>query len=182
MYFRLRSSTSSTTLQIYVFLKDNWSHTTLFPQLQFATPIAQWVKTKSTLLLKKSMGRWPFYTENVLVSVLNEHLSATRNLPKRFSPRYSGSQHADWISENLNCTRLLLQLGSICSHWRSVIWSALSLWTMYLLGRTQFLPWSSRSCFPMQEIVAPLLKWTWTRYLTKACYSFFNITGCRFEP
>ena len=110
---------------------------TLFPQLQFAIPIAQWVKTKSTLLLKKSMGRWPFYTENVLVSVASSMsiFQPRETFPKRFSLRYSGSQHADWISENLNCTRLLLQLGSICSHWRSIIWSAPSLWTMYLLGR-----------------------------------------------
>jgi len=57
--------------------------------------------------LKKLMRRWPFYTKNVLMSVESSMsiCQLRETFLQRFSPRYSGFQHAIWISENLNCTR-----------------------------------------------------------------------------
>ena len=70
---------------------------------------------------------------------LNEHLSATRNLPPevlteifRLSAYKLNLREPHLYSIK---TQMLVRLGSICSHWRSIIWSAPSLWTTCLLGR-----------------------------------------------
>ena len=75
---------------------------------------------------------------------LNEHLSATRNLPPKVLTEIF------WLSAcRLNLRepqlysikiQMLLRLGSVCSHWRSIIWSAPSLWTTCLLEQDNPVP------------------------------------------
>ena len=75
---------------------------------------------------------------------LNEHLSATRNLPPevlteifRLSACRLNLRKPQLYSIKI---QMLLRLGSICSHWRSIIWSAPSLWTTCLLERDDPVP------------------------------------------
>ena len=75
---------------------------------------------------------------------LNEHLSATRNLPPEVLTEIF------WLSAcNLDLRepqlysieiRMLLRLGSICSHWRRVAWTAPFLWTTCLLEQNNPVP------------------------------------------
>ena len=114
---------------------------------------------------------------------LNEHLSATRNLfPEVLTEIFWLSACRLSLRENLNCTRSRYRCFS-----NLVLLEERNLACFIPLdhmppGPSSSLDRSSRSCFPMQEVVASLLKWTWPRYLTKAYYSFFNITERRFEP
>ena len=75
---------------------------------------------------------------------LNEHLSATRNLPPevlteifRLSACRLNPREPQLYSIKIH---MLLRLGSICSHWRSIIWSAPSLWTTCLLEQDDPIP------------------------------------------
>ena len=75
---------------------------------------------------------------------LNEHLSATRNLPQevlteisRLSACRLNLREPQLYSIKI---QMLLRLGSICSNWRSIIWSASSLWTTCLLEQDDPIP------------------------------------------
>ena len=75
---------------------------------------------------------------------LNEYLSAARNLPQevlteifRLSACRLNLREPQLYSIKI---QMLLRLGSICSNWRSIIWSASSLWTTCLLEQDDPVP------------------------------------------
>ena len=102
--------------------QSHYSHSSLLG------PDHQWVLPLLSKLLKKSMGRLPFYTKNMLVSVARSMnvCQPRETFPQRSSPRNSGSQHGNWISENLSCPRSISRrfsdLALSVRHWRSIIW------------------------------------------------------------
>ena len=75
---------------------------------------------------------------------LNEYLSATRSLPPevlteifRLSACNLDSREPQLYSVKI---WMLLRLGSICSHWRRIVWSAAFLWTTCLLEQDYLAP------------------------------------------
>jgi len=75
---------------------------------------------------------------------LNEHLSATRNLPPEVLTEIFrlSACNLDLREPQLYSTeiRMLLRLGSTCSYWRRIVWSAPFLWTTCLLEQDNPVP------------------------------------------